>query len=234
MTLTDWFEWKGTRCTVHGIHVSEHPAITFPAERITNTAIPGKSGNLTSLEGDYVYDDMILTVNCWIENLSSLDTVAKWLQGSGTVRFANRPAGVYYARICNQIPFEKILRGNPQRSFTVTFRCKPFLYLDNSPDATITASGSTITNPGAVDSEPLIKVYGSGDITLMVGTQIVELEDVSSQIFLDSEIQEAYKGTTSQNNHMSGEFPKLLPGMNAISWTGNVTSIVISPRWRTL
>ena len=190
--------------------------------------------NLTSLEGDYIYDDMILTVNCWIENLGSLDAVAKWLRGSGTVRFANRPAGVYYARVCNQIPFEKILRGNPQRSFTVTFRCKPFLYLDNSPDTTITASGSTITNPGAVDSEPLIKVYGSGDITLMVGTQIVELEDISSQIFLDSEIQEAYKGTTSQNNHMSGEFPKLLPGMNAISWTGNVTSIVISPRWRTL
>ena len=190
--------------------------------------------NLTSLEGDYIYDDMILTVNCWIESLSSLDAVAKWLRGSGTVRFANRPAGVYYARVCNQIPFEKILRGNPQRSFTVTFRCKPFLYLDNSPDTTITASGSTITNPGAVDSEPLIKVYGSGDITLMVGTQIVELEDISSQIFLDSEIQEAYKGTTSQNNHMSGEFPKLLPGMNAISWTGNVTSIVISPRWRTL
>ena len=177
---------------------------------------------------------MILTVNCWIENLGSLDAVAKWLRGSGTVRFANRPAGVYYARVCNQIPFEKILRGNPQRSFTVTFRCKPFLYLDNSPDTTITASGSTITNPGAVDSEPLIKVYGSGDITLMVGTQIVELEDISSQIFLDSEIQEAYKGTTSQNNHMSGEFPKLLPGMNAISWTGNVSSIVISPRWRTL
>ena len=130
--------------------------------------------------------------------------------------------------------FDRILRGNPQRSFTVTFRCKPFLYLDSSADVTVTASGTTITNPGAVDSEPLIKVYGSGDITLMVGTQIVELEDVSSQIFLDSEIQEAYKGTTSMNSAMSGEFPKLLPGMNAISWTGNVTSIVITPRWRTL
>ena len=92
----------------------------------------------------------------------------------------------------------------------------------------------TITNPGAVDSEPLIRVYGNGDITLMVGTQIVELEGIDGQIFLDSEIQEAYKGTTSMNVAMSGEFPKLLPGMNAVSRTGNVTSIVITPRWRTL
>ena len=38
---------------------------------------------------------------------------------------------------------------------------------------------------------------------------VVANADISSQIFLDSEIQEAYKGTTSQNNHMSGEFPKL-------------------------
>jgi phage-related protein len=234
VTLTDWFEWKGTRCTVHGIHVSEHPAITFPAERITNTAIPGKSGNLTSLEGAYVYDDMLLTVTCWIESLDQLDAVAHWLRGSGTVRFANRSSGFYYARVCNQIPFDRILRGNPQRSFSVTFRSKPFLYLDDSPDEAVTSSGSVITNPGAVDSEPLIRVYGSGDITLMVGIEIVELEDISSQIFLDSEIQEAYKGTSSMNSHMSGEFPKLLPGMNAISWTGNVTSLVITPRWRTL
>ena len=29
------------------------------------------------------------------------------------------------------------------------------------------------------------------------------------------------------NSYMGGGFPKLLPGMNAISWTGNVTSIVV-------
>ncbi|MBR3428680.1 MAG: phage tail protein, partial [Clostridia bacterium] len=99
---------------------------------------------------------------------------------------------------------------------------------------TITTSGETITNPGSVNSEPLITVYGSGNITLMIGTTIVELTNVSSNIVLDCALKEAYKGTTLMNDHMSGDFPVLKPGLNAVSWSGNVTSIVISPKWRYL
>ena len=99
---------------------------------------------------------------------------------------------------------------------------------------TLTASTSTVTNPGSVYSEPVITVYGSGDITLMVGTDIVELEGISGSITLDSQIHEAYSGTASMNSAMSGEFPVLKPGQNAISWTGDVTKVEISPNWRYL
>ena len=99
---------------------------------------------------------------------------------------------------------------------------------------TLTASTSTIDNPGSVYSEPVITVYGTGDITLMVGTVIVELEGISGSITLDSELQEAYSGTTSMNSAMSGEFPILKPGMNAISWTGEVTKVEVKPNWRYL
>lgn len=36
------------------------------------------------------------------------------------------------------------------------------------------------------------------------------------------------------NSAMSGDFPVLLPGQNAISWTGNVTKVEIQPNWRSL
>ena len=137
-------------------------------------------------------------------------------------------------RIANQIPFEKVLRGNPYCTFAVNFRCYPFWYQENVADITITASGSTITNPGSVYSEPIITVTGSGDITLMVGTTIVELTDVSGSIVIDSVLQEAYKGAALMNDHMSGDFPVLKPGLNGISWTGTVTSVIVRPNWRTL
>jgi phage-related protein len=116
----------------------------------------------------------------------------------------------------------------------VNFRCYPFWYKDNVSDVTISTSGGTITNPGSVYSEPLITLTGSGDITLMVGTTIVELADITTGIVLDCALKEAYLGTTLMNDHMSGDFPVLKPGLNAISWFGNVTSVVISPRWRFL
>ena len=232
--MTDYFIWNGVDCRTKGIHVSELPPITIPLERSKQTNVPGRPGSLTQLEGDDVYDDMILTATCFIADPAQIPAIAAWLKGKGTVTFANRTGGHYNARIANQIPFEKVLRGNPHCSFAVNFRCYPFWYQENVSDVTITTSGDTVTNPGSVYSEPLITVYGSGNITLMVSTTIVELTNVSSSIVLDCALKEAYKGTTLMNDHMSGDFPVLKPGLNAVSWSGNVTRIVIKPNWRYL
>lgn len=68
----------------------------------------------------------------------------------------------------------------------------------------------------------------------MVGTTIVELEGVSGSITLDSQLQEAYSGVIGLNSAMSGEFPILKPGQNAVSWSGEVTKVEIQPNWRYL
>lgn len=232
--MQDYFIWNGVDCRQYGIHVSEQPPITIPVERSTQINVPGRPGSLTQLEGEDVYDDMILSAACVISDPAQIPAIAAWLKGSGTVTFANRTGGYYKAHIANQIPFEKVLRGNPHCSFAVNFRCFPFFYADASADITITASGTIITNPGSVYSEPILTVTGSGDITLMVGSTIVELMDISESIVIDSVLQEAYTGTTLMNDRMSGEFPVLKPGMNAVSWTGTVERVVIKPNWRYL
>lgn len=232
--MNDWFIWNGKRCTEYGIHVLEQPPITIPAERATFTNVPGRPGSLTVLEGDNVYDDMILTAQCMVSDPSRISEIAAYLKGSGTVTFANRQGGFYHARVVNQISFEKILRGNPHRSFAVNFRCKPFWYQENVPEISLTTSGTFVTNPGSVYSEPIITVYGSGEITLMVGMTIVELDGITDSITLDTPLMEAYQGVNSMNGNMSGDFPTLAPGANAVSWTGNVTKVVIQPNWRYL
>ena len=232
--MNDWFDWNGVRCTTYGIHVSEQPPITLPAERAAYTNVPGRPGSLTTLEGTDVYDDIVLTAQCFVSHTNQIAAIGNWLKGSGKVAFANRQGGFYYARIANQIPFEKVLRGRDACTFAVNFRCKPFWYASNVANITVTTSGSAVTNPGSVYSEPVITVNGSGDITLMVGTTVVELEGVDGSVTLDTPLMEAYKGVVSRNSAMSGDFPTLVPGLNGISWTGNVTSVVIQPNWRYL
>ena len=233
--VNDWFEWNGTRCTEYGIIVTEQPPLTIPLERSKQTTVPGRPGSLTTLEGEDVYDDMVLTANCFIRNPALIPSIAAWLRGSGTVTFANRQGGFYHARIANQIPFEKILRGNPHCSFAVNYRCSPpFWYVSGVEPITITQSMTPITNPGSVYSEPVITVYGSGDITLMVGQTIVELTGIEDSITLDSVLQEAYQDNALMNGHMSGDFPVLKPGQNAVSWSGEVSRVIIQPNWRYL
>ena len=233
--LNDWFEWNGTRCTAYGIHVSEQPSITIPKERSKQPSIPGRPGSLTTLEGDDVYDDLTLTATCWISDPAQIPAIVGWLKCRGTVTFANRPGGFYHAYISNQIPFEKILRGNPHCSFAVNFRCSPpFWYVSGTEDVEITASSYVLVNPGSVYSEPIITVYGSGDMTLIINDSFVELEGIEDSITLNSVIQEAYQGETLLNEKMDGEFPMLKPGNNLISWTGDISRLVIAPNWRYL
>ena len=233
--MKNWFDWNGVRCITRGIFVSEQPPITIPQERSKQTTIPGRPGSLTTLEGDDVYDDITLTANCFIRDPSLIPSIAGWLKGSGKVIFANRPGGFYSARISNQIPFEKILRGNPHCSFAVNFRCSPpFWYVNNPSNVTITTASYILTNPGTVYSEPIISVYGSGDMTLIINDAFIELEGVSNGITINSVIQEAYQGNTLLNNKMEGDFPILKPGTNLISWSGNVTRLVVQPNWRYL
>lgn len=183
--MQDYFIWNGTDCRDYGIHVTEQPPITIPAERSTQTNVPGRPGSLTHLEGEDVYDDLLLTAICFISDPAQIPAIAAWLKGSGTVTFANRTGGYYKARIANQIPFEKVLRGNPHCAFSVNFRCFPFWYQEDAASITVNTSGTIVTNPGSVYAEPILTVYGSGDITLMVGSTIVELEDISGSILLD-------------------------------------------------
>ena len=193
--------------------MTEQPPITIPSERSTQTNVPGRPGSLTQLEGEDVYDDLLLTATCFISDPTQIPAIATWLKGAGTVTFANRTGGYYKARIANQISFEKVLRGNPHCTFAVNFRCYPFFYADAAADITVTTSGTIITNPGSVYSEPILTVTGSGNITLMVGMAIVELENISGSIVIDSVLQEAYQGTTLMNDHMNGE--RRVPGTEA-------------------
>ena len=147
----------------------------------------------------------------------------------------NRLDGYYEARVVNQISFAKILRGNTPRTFSVNFRCKPFLHLYSGETEQVITSGSFLLNPTGIKAKPLIRITGSDDITLLAGTQIIELQGIENGIVLDSELQEAYWDGVLKNSCMTGEFPVLGEGNTAISWTGGtVTQVMIIPRWVSL
>ena len=232
--MNDWFEWNGVKCTDYGIHVSEHPPITIPNERATFTAVPGRAGTLTTLEGDDVYDDMILSATCFIDDPAKIPAIAAWLRDSGTVTFANRTGGFYYARITNQLSFEKILRGNPHRSFVVNFRCQPFFYHAENAPILVDLPGVFIPGQGSVFAEPILEIDLTGDAEISVGVTLFQLSGITGTVIVDSVHQEVHRDYQSCMSAMTGDFPRLLPVGSYINWTGGVRSIKITPNWRSL
>ena len=167
--MNSWFTWNGTRCTDYGIHVVRQPELIKPSERVSFTPVPDRSGTLTTLEGTDVYDDFLLTVECVVGDTSNLNSIFGWLKGSGKFTLANRQGGFYEAHIVNQISLEQILRGNPHRRFALNFRCQPFFYLSGVSNIAVSASGTFVTNPGSVFSEPVLKVTLTGEAQITMG-----------------------------------------------------------------
>lgn len=95
-------------------------------------------------------------------------------------------------------------------SFLLQFRVQPFKYSVNAAgDALELTAPTTIRNSGTVYSEPIITVFGSGDVTLTINGADFPLYGVEESITIDSEMMEVFKGDTNQNGKYGGaKFPR--------------------------
>ena len=101
-------------------------------------------------------------------------------------------------------------------------------------------AGINVTNNGNYFARPQLTLYGSGTINLSLnGNQlfVINMGGTPSNITIDTAAMEAYRGTTStlMNRSVDGDYSnfKLNVGKNSISWSGNLTKIVINnySRW---
>ena len=235
-----WFEFAGARNTAKGVRLLSLPERGHPAERGELVQAAGRDGFLWAADGGY--EPLTVRVQCQTGDDADVSAIGAWLRGAGALRFSDDPQRFYRARIRRGFSYTEAVRRFVNRNFTAVFDCQPFRYhveAEGGGDAEITASPHTLTNPGTYKSAPRIKVEGTGDVVLTIGTQIVEIEGLEDGIIIDSELGDCFNLTESallngKVTLMDDGFPTLAPGANIISWTGTVTKITITPRWRDL
>ena len=227
-----WFTFKGVDSREMGVIVTAMPETVRAERRIESITVAGRNGSLHTDEG--VYESYDRTMECALIKRARLDEITAWLVGSGEMTFSTEPDKVYRVTIANKISIAQMMRVF--QKFQVVMDTQPFKYSVNAAgDALELTAPTAIRNSGTVYSEPLITVFGSGDITLTINGADFPLYGVEESITIDSEMIEVFKGNTNQNGKYGGaEFPRFEVGKNEIRWTGNVSKIKIQPRWRWL
>lgn len=225
-----YFVWKGIDCRSLGVKLAAPVPIVRPEERVQHIEIPGRSGDLTLIEGEGIYNSYIQTASILVRGGMRIREIYDWLRGSGYVTFSGEPDRKQAARIIGAVTLEKQARNLDWYAGEVQFYCQPLKELLSDDPVTITSSGATVYNRGATNAWPKIMAStigggGAPQITINGETVMPAAVYARDVVFVfDCETCTITYEDGGQTFHpeSAGTFPVLKPGANVVtgsSWT---------------
>lgn len=221
-----WISFAGHLSSEYDVVIRVLPRLASPQERVEEIVIPGRDGHMTIVDGGN--EGIDVRVECTMLDYAKRDDVFAWLRGAGDLISSEWADRSYKARVASKIEPERVVPG--VKDFVVTFRCQPYLYEATPEVVEFTATG-TITNIGTLDSTPLVRVTGSGNVTIG-GTTVAVEGAIGEYVDINSGIEECYYGTASRNDKVSGGFPRIPTGASAVTLGAGITKVEITGNWR--
>lgn len=208
--------------------MGKFPDIPLSSSEYTEEPVEGRNGNLIIDKGTYPNKTIpiefsVLDNSIWL----NFRRINDWLQDIKDNRLILDDPERCYRAI-------KLNLGNIKREyfnvgkFTVDFICEPFLTDFEKKSVSLTFAGN-IFYTGTQEGEPIIKVYGSGNIQLTINNETMVITGVEDMVTIDSKRQQVRdKNGLSKDNETTGDFPLFSNGNNPIEWTGNITKVEIN------
>lgn len=217
------------------MYVEEYPARQIPMRKIETISIPGRSGALHIDQN--AFENYTAIYKCYFRGgPQQAKAIKAWLASTSRRRKLEdvyNPGTFRMAKFIGPCEIENTM--NRFGRLSIEFDCNPQNYIASGLHPLKYSSGTRLNNLYHFAALPLIKVYGSGAGTLTIGKQVINIKSLNEWVMLDSETQNAYKGTINKNSSIyAPEFPTLEPGENVIAWSGGIEKIEITPRWWTL
>lgn len=234
----NYFYFDGGRSIDYGIRISKEATLSAPERDVEVFSVPGRSGELVIDKGRF--GPQLVTYEAFFrcpdgERAAYARRIKSWLLGvTGYRELADTYDRQYYrmARYSGALDIEAV--GRRFGKLDLSFSCQPFRLRQDGRALRELPLDSTVYNPEDWPSKPYFRLYGNGDIQLVVGEAVWQFSGVSGYIEVDSGIMETHKDLLPQNGKKTGDgYPELAPGWNLVKATG-ATKIEMIPRWCTL
>lgn len=236
--MRSYLVFGGKSSLEYGIRVESCPSFVTGQRSVEKQTVPGRSGDLLIDTG--VYGNYTQPYEIWFRGekptTQAARAIAMWLlSGTGYIRLEDSydPDVYRMALFAGPLNVENWMLTHGRA--TLEFDCKPQRYLKQGEFPIAVQSGQTIGNQW-MPALPLIQITGTGSGQLVVGSSLVDITGMTGSITLDCDVQNAYSGTLNLNNNITitGGWPVLATGQTAISFSGGITAVEITPRWWTL
>ena len=216
-----------------GFALVGRPSIPSSDKKYEAIEVEGRDGALTKFIG---YQDLKFSLKFNILFQSDIKQKLREIKGllsvAKTLAFDDSPNFFYKIKQAQISDTETIIKSSGV--FTVEFIADPFEFESSSVLEYENPSNLLIRNNTTYFSQPVLKIFGQGNIKLFVNDELVEIKQINEGIVIDSEMQEAYYNDNNMNHQMLGSFPVFAIGENKIRTEGNIDKIEILPNWRWL
>ncbi len=252
MSQNHSFTFNGVNSANFGVTITNVKNTVIPHWEGSYTPIPGRNGDfytpsnrMSNVEVTYscaIKENFVENYNGLINALMAFGTAP----GYSELRDSVFP-GIFRMAILDKQQKVTLLPNAIAGRFDLVFSCMPQRFLDSGKEMIRAISGmtATFTNPG-MESMPYIWIHMSGASTgnlvpqdgmFRIDNAVIEVTQVTGQIVLDCETQNAYQEVGGQiismNEHVRlDEFPRLAPGEHTVKrLTDSIDIINIMPRW---
>lgn len=207
-----------------------------PARDVEKVAVPGRNGDLIIDNGKWSNISVTYPVFVMEDVLTNVDNFRQFVMTHSDkyyiLKDTYHPTEFRKARFSGDF-VAAMFQGFLASSFSVVFDCEPQRYLTIGQTVKTFDEDGSITNPTNFDAEPIIEVFGTGNVTINGYSIDISSDSQKESIVIDSELMDCYSGTENMNSFVSLSlgFPKLSPGANGFTLGENITQIKITPRW---
>ena len=232
--MRNYFTLDGVDSRDFGVYISGKGTFNASARDYNMIPVPGRNGDLVGPEkrfqnGTLVYPAFIYAN--FKQNIADFRNYLLSLVGYHDLIDSYHPTEI--RKVLFQGPFNaEVVTKNDAGSFDVEFICKPQRFLTSGQQVTTLTADGSITNPTRFDSQPLLRVWGTGQ--LGIGSQTVTITQADVYTDIDCEMMDCFKGTANKNIYVQftdHNFPVFVPGVNNISLGTGITKVEITPRW---
>lgn len=232
--MKHFLTYAGRSTKEFGIFISGEGTFSAPERNTSSQEVPGRNGALLFDMGNY--KNMPVKYPAFIIN--GLPTrIRDFLNFAGAQIGYQRLEDTYHpyefrmAKFKTNPSIETAGYMNRSGSFTLEFDCKPQRFLKSGEETITLTTNGVLYNRTLQKAKPLLRVYGTSG-TIGIGSETITISSINDYVDIDCEILDAYKGAVNCNGNVSFTDDIILkPGNNNIAMSGNITKIVITPRW---
>ena len=238
--MSDYLTFAGVRSDTLDIIITAAPEIVVPRRKYDAYNVPGRNGDIIRQQNAWENVEQIYEIAYGMlgDNYRShTAAIAAWLNaGRGYQRLTDTfdPDHFRLAYIVDEL--ETVSMMEKVGTAELKFNCDPRRFLTSGEAPTSFPSAGTLNNPTSFTAKPFVQVYGltNGAGTISIGGKTMQIDAIIDGMIIDGESQNASSGALNCNYYVSGDWPELAPGSNTISFTGDVTSVVVTPNFWTL